>query len=48
MTTTYNSIFPSKDDKEADLIVEGIENCVTKNLYSELFADGVGGGNAAE
>ena len=39
MTDTFNEIFPpSEGDEEAiSLNGEGIENCVMKNLYQDLF-----------
>jgi len=37
METTYSKFFPPKDESELALIGEGVENCVCKNLFSEIF-----------
>ena len=37
METTYSKCFPPKDENEQVLIGEGVENCVCKNLFSEIF-----------
>lgn len=43
MENKFNEIFPPKEhsgnfeDSEAALNGEGIENCVMKNLYQDLF-----------
>ena len=37
MTDAFVQIFPPKDRAEEMTIGEGVENCVTKNLYPELF-----------
>ena len=38
MEAVYNKTFPPKDDLEGILSGEGVENCVCKNLYSEIFS----------
>ena len=43
LSTKYNEIFKPTTPETEQTYLEGIENCVTKNLYSVLFGDsGVG------
>ena len=37
MNDTYHTIFVPKDLGEEESNGEGVENCVTKNLYQDLF-----------
>ena len=37
MEKTYAKCFPSDDASEQVLVGEGVENCVCKNLFSEIF-----------
>jgi hypothetical protein len=37
METAYSKSFPSEDASELALVGEGVENCVLKNLFSEIF-----------
>jgi len=37
MTEEFVKIYPVTTDEEWELIGEGIENCVCKNLYGDLF-----------
>ena len=37
MEITYSKCFPPNDESEQLLIGEGVENCVCKNLFSEIF-----------
>jgi hypothetical protein len=37
MESIYSKTFPQKDELEGILNGEGIENCVCKNLFSEIF-----------
>ena len=37
MTEEFCKIYPVTTDEEVELIGEGIENCVCKNLYTDLF-----------
>jgi Rab5 GDP/GTP exchange factor len=36
----FNDLFPPQSDEELQLNGEGIENCVMKNLYQDLFKNG--------
>lgn len=38
MTQEFNTIYTPQNDEEASNNAEGIENCVTKNLFTDLFA----------
>lgn len=42
----YHESFPPGDQATEVLYTEGVENCITKNLYSVLFGD-IGVGNAS-
>ena len=37
MQSKYNLTFVPKDENEGIINTEGVENCVCKNLYSEIF-----------
>jgi hypothetical protein len=37
MSISYNKTFPPKDETEEAQNDEGVENCVCKNLFSEIF-----------
>ena len=43
LAQTYNDVFKPSSKAMEQTYLEGVENCVTKNLYSVLFGDsGVG------
>ena len=43
LSTKYNEVFSPANASAEQTYLEGVENCVCKNLYSVLFGDnGVG------